>query len=405
MNIYLEIDSFNSLDYFRIFRTKISNEPLSKLINGLILTANFLFKSNIEKIHKIKQIVSNFKLPIMVNPNTNYYYQFETQNAFIDNEVKNRYLEYYKLNSFIYSKKDDEIKKNIEKILNFQREFFKIEETIEKGTLLDFIDEIDKKRIIKIEHFLITPYLYLGKYFHSDNIEDYIRICSQFQNNQNNLKLILYFDEHKYSKIKTIISNWNDKFDSIILWNSSYNEFYNSKEQLLEFKRFLDNISEFKDKLIFSYAGIMGIRFLQDYFSGFIIKKQLYPGDKKIPPTESQILSSNAQIKYGAKTRTFYNPLDHNLNSKIDFENPINLAQLKDSYNCDCFICKNKVLKDRRFFGENIIKLFDNTRNKFYHNLYCILKDLLILKIGNIEEKDNIVKKIQRYNNWREIFV
>lgn len=405
MKIYLEIDSFSSLDYYRIFRTKVKDEEKSQIIDGLILTANFLFKSDIEKIRKIKQVVSNFKMPIMINPHTNYYYQFETINGFLDNEIKNRFQNYYMANNFIYSNSDNEIKRNIEHILDFQKNFFEIEETIEGGTLLDFLDEVDKFKIIKIDHHLITPYLYIGANFPNNNLDDYIRICSKFQMDEKKLSLFLYFDETKYSKIETIINNWNDKFDSIILWNSSYNEFYNSKNQLIEFKNFLDNIIDFKEKLIFSYAGILGIKFLQEYFSGFIIKKQLYPGDKKVPPTQSQILASSAQIKYGRKSRTFYNPINHCLNSKLDIENPATMDQLKEKYNCECFVCENKILKDKRFFETNIVNLIDNTRNKFYHNLFCILKDLFILKTGTIEEKNNIINNIQKYNTWSDVFV
>ena len=82
MKIYLEIDSFSSLDYYRIFKTKISEESISQVIDGLILNADFLFKNEIDKIQKIKQIVSNFNIPIMLNPNTNAYYQFETIHPF-----------------------------------------------------------------------------------------------------------------------------------------------------------------------------------------------------------------------------------------------------------------------------------------------------------------------------------
>ncbi len=266
MKIYLEIDSFSSLDYYRIFKTKIREDPISQVIDGLILTANFLFKNEIEKIQKIKQIVSNFNIPIMLNPNTNGYYQFETKMGFIDNDVKERFQKYYNLNSFIFSNTNNEIKDAIERILNFQKNFFKIEETIEPGTLLDFLDEVDKTKIIKIEHHLITPYLFTGFNFPSNNLNDYIRLSSNFQNEDNQLFLFLYFDETMYSRIESIINNWNNQFNSIILWNNSYNEFYNSKAQLTDFKDFLDNIIDFKDKLIFSYPGLLGIHYLHDLY-------------------------------------------------------------------------------------------------------------------------------------------
>lgn len=97
MKIYLEIDSFSSLDYYRIFKTKIREDSISQVIDGLILTSNFLFKNEIEKIQKIKQIVSNFNIPIILNPNTNSYYQFETNTGFIDNDVKENedYIQLY----------------------------------------------------------------------------------------------------------------------------------------------------------------------------------------------------------------------------------------------------------------------------------------------------------------------
>lgn len=405
MKIYLEIDSFSSLDYYRIFKTKIREDSISQVIDGLILTANFLFKNEIEKIQKIKQIVSNFNIPIILNPNTNSYYQFETNTGFIDNDVKERFQKYYNLNSFIFSNTDNEIQNNIERIITFQKDFFKIEETIEPGTLLDFLDEADRTKVIKIDHHLITPYLFSGINFQSNNLNDYIRLSSNFQNEDNQLFLFLYFDETMYYRIETIITNWSDHFSSIILWNNTYNEFYNSKAQLTDFKNFLDKIIDFKDKLIFSYPGLLGLHYLQDFFSGFIIKKQLYPGDKKTPPTQSQIQSPSTQIKFGRKSRTFYNPNNHCLNTKLDIENPATLEILRHTYNCECFVCENKILNDRRFFDTNIVKLIDNTRNKFYHNLFCILKDILILKTGNNMEINQILNNIEKYNNWREVFV
>lgn len=405
MKIYLEIDSFSSLDYFRIFKTKISEDSISQVIDGLVLTANFLCKNETDKIQKIKQIVSNFKIPIMINPNTNNYYQFETNTSFIENDVKERFQKYYNLNSFIFSNTDNEIQDNIEKIINFQKDFFKIEETIEPGTLLDFLDEVDRTKVIKIDHHLITPYLHSGVNFSSNNLNDYIRLSSNIQLEGNQLFLFLYFDETMYSRIETIISNWSENFSSIILWNNSYNEFYNSKAQLTNFKNFLDNIIDFKDKLIFSYPGLLGLHYLQDYFSGFIIKKQLYPGDTKTPPTQSQILAPSTQIKFGSKSRTFYNPNKHCLNTKLDIENPATMENLKQTYNCECFVCENKILNDRRSFEINIVKLIDNTRNKFYHNLFCVLKDILILQEGNNMEINQILSNIEKYNNWSEIFV
>ena len=65
-----------------------------------------------------------------------------------------------------------------EKIINFQKDFFKIEETIEPGTLLDFLDEVDKTKVIKIDHHLITPYLHSGVNFSSNNLNDYMRLSS-----------------------------------------------------------------------------------------------------------------------------------------------------------------------------------------------------------------------------------
>lgn len=405
MKIYLEIDSFSSLDYYRIFKTKTREDIISQTIDGLILTANFLFKNEISKIQKIKQIVSNFKIPIMINPNTNSYYQFETNTCFIDNDIKERFQKYYNLNSFIYSTTNDEILDNIERIINFQKDFFKIEETIESGTLLDFLDEVDRTKVIKIDHHLITPFLYSGINFSSNNLNEYIRLSSNFQNEDNQLFLFLYFDETMYSRIESIINNWSDYFSSIILWNNSYNEYYNSKVQLTEFKDFLDKILEFKDKLIFSYPGLLGLHYLREYFSGFIIKKQLYPGDQKTPPTQSQILTPSTQIKFGRKSRTFYNPNNHCLNTKLDIENPVTLEDLRHTYNCECFVCENKILNDRRFFDTNIVKLIDNTRNKFYHNLFCILKDILILQSGNNMQINQILNNIEKINNWREVFV
>jgi len=217
MKIYLEIDSFSSLDYYRIFKTRIKEESISQIIDGLVLTANFLFKNDIDRIRKIKQVVSNFKIPIMINPNTNRYYQFETKTGFIDNSIKDRFQSYYNLSSFRYSKSDTEIEKNVEKVINFQKTFFKIEKTIETGTLLDFLEDVDKTKIIKINHHLITPYLYSGENFPSSNLEDYIRFSSNFQKEDRKLFLFLYFDETMYSRIVDIISKWNDKFDAIIL--------------------------------------------------------------------------------------------------------------------------------------------------------------------------------------------
>jgi len=125
----------------------------------------------------------------------------------------------------------------------------------------------------------------------------------------------------------------------------------------------------------------------------------------KVPPSQSQLLALSTQNKYGKKSRTFYNPTNHNLNSKIDIENPATIEQLKQTYNCNCFVCNNRILKDNRFFENNLIKLIDNPRNKFYHNLFCILKDIFVLKTGSNEQQNKIVNNIEKYNNWRELFV
>lgn len=58
-----------------------------------------------------------------------------------------------------------------------------------------------------------------------------------------------------------------------------------------------------------------------------------------------------------------------------------------------------------RFFNTNIVKLIENTRNKFYHNLFCILKDILVLKSGNSTEINQILNNVEKYNNWRDVFV
>ena len=405
MKFYLEIDSFSSLDYLRIFRKKIQEENLSDLINGLILKANFLFK-NENKISQIKEIVSNFDLSIMINPDTYYYYRFEVPDGFIEkNHPKMELFQnFYDLNRYVYSTNEKEIKYNINKILDYQKNFFSREEVSFQSSILDFFKKEDISREININHYLITPYLFLNSNNDIENIDMYIKVCSEYPNSANRLRLLLYFNEKNYTKVQNIIQSHHNNFESIILWNITYNEKFNTREQLIGFKNFLERISKFRDKLILYYAGLNGIAFLKKYFSDFIIRKQLYPGYSVKPPPIKEVITGEAEFLKRTITNNFYFPKKHIVTSKNDYLSAEAIEDIRNNYECDCFICQNKILRNRTKIKENFFDLLENTRNKFYHNHYCFLKDLNILLNGSEEEKTILINELYKSQIWREIF-